>query len=343
MTVLWQTYDAQDISTIEWGVSESCDRGKIAVAEKNSEGDIHRSIYTITGLPPSTVIYYKVTAGEVTYPGTFLTAPASSKVPLTFYALGDSRSNPAVLDKVLGQLLAGLNETDACRTFCLHSGDYVTRGAYSGDWDEEYFNRYYKNTTRFLSTVPVMGCAGNHEGNGELFRKYFPYPFEDKDYSYYSFDYGPVHVAVLDQYATDYDKQSSQYSWLENDLTNTTKPWKLVLLHDPLWCATPPRSSDEDILVYRRDLQPLFEKNGVSAVIQGHRHYYSRCRVNGIEYITVGGGGAELYDPSGDVPYLEAMNKSHHFARFDVSEGGIYVRIIGENGALLDSFEIRKL
>jgi hypothetical protein len=341
MTVLWQTYDSQGTSTIEWGTPDDYNIGKAKVREKSDEEDGHQFSYTIDDLPTSSRIYYEVSVGNRSYPGSFTTAPAGLEAPLTFYAFGDSRTNPDMMDRVISRMMASINKTDS-KTFCLHAGDYVTSGQREADWDSKYFNRAFKNTSNFLSMVPVMGCAGNHEEGGKLFRKYFQYPFKDKDCNYYSFDYGLIHVTALDQYATDYYKGSPQYSWLEQDLSNATMPWKIVLLHDPLWCATPPKSSDTDIMVYRIDLQPLFESKGVKAVIQGHRHYYSRCLVNGIEYITLGGGGAELYDPSMDVPYLEAVSKSHHFARFDVSVDEMKVRVTDDEGRLQDSFEIER-
>jgi hypothetical protein len=42
---------------------------------------------------------------------------------------------------------------------------------------------------------PIQDCMGNHEDEGLLFEKYWPYPFvEDR---YWSFNYGPVHVVVV--------------------------------------------------------------------------------------------------------------------------------------------------
>ena len=45
-----------------------------------------------------------------------------------------------------------------------------------------------------------------------------------------------AHIAVVDQY-TDYAPGSEQYAWLENDLANTTVPWKFIQLHEPGWSA----------------------------------------------------------------------------------------------------------
>jgi len=146
----------------------------------------------------------------------------------------------------------------------------VTNGYNEDSWDDEYFNRTALNTRAFQSMVPVMACPGNHEGNAELFRNYLPYDYKDIGHDYYSFDYGPVHVAVMDLYASDFGKGSQQYDWLEQDLTNSTKQWKVIIVHEPLWSPGSSRQNElYRVEILRRDLQPLFESKGVKVGIAG--------------------------------------------------------------------------
>ena len=63
-----------------------------------------------------------------------------------------------------------------------------------------------------MSSIPINGCFGNHELydsvgaqsralSGNLYKKYYPYPFVggvDDVNSYFSFDYGPAHIVILD-------------------------------------------------------------------------------------------------------------------------------------------------
>jgi len=39
---------------------------------------------------------------------------------------------------------------------------------------------------------------------------------------YWSFDYGPAHFTIVNQYST-YSVGSAQYNWLKNDLETSTK------------------------------------------------------------------------------------------------------------------------
>ena len=76
-----------------------------------------------------------------------------------------------------------------------------------------------------LSYLPVMG---NHEGSGSLFLRYFPQPYVAA--GYWSFDYGPVHVVMMDQYVS-YGSGSAEYNWVKSDLAATTQ--EVESGHDP--------------------------------------------------------------------------------------------------------------
>ncbi len=92
--------------------------------------------------------------------------------------------------------------------------------------------------------------------------------------------------------------------------------------------------------ILRSDLQPLFESKGVKLVLQGHQHYYSRCNVNGIHYLTIGGGGGNLSDTLYDLPQLIMVKKVHHFAKFDISGDKMEVTVINDNNEIIDSFTV---
>ena len=247
-------------------------------------------------------------------------------------------------------------DPDKYQTFCLHAGDYVIYGLDETNWDIEYFN---PGMRLFFSLLPTIGAIGDHEGMhpgsfdidyehaGDLFRKYWSNPLiSDSPHFYYSFDYGPVHIVVLDQYTTDYNKGSTQYNWLEQDLANTTKRWKIVMFHQPAWSAygypdlethTFPHENNETV---QKDLTPLFEMYGVKVVIQGHNHYYARCEVNDIQYLTLGGGGALTYQPRTDHANVVKAFAEHHFSRFDISGDSMTVSVINIKGDITDIFTV---
>ena len=71
--------------------------------------------------------------------------------PLTFAVLGDSRSNPAVFDRLL-KALAG----DPSLTFAIEVGDMVEQGTL------EQFDAFFKQI-RSAVRLPFLAVAGNHD------------------------------------------------------------------------------------------------------------------------------------------------------------------------------------
>ena len=161
--------------------------------------------------------------------------------------------------------------------------------------------------------IPVMGARGNHEGTGAVYQKYYPYPYAAD--CYWSFDYGPVHIVVLDEY-TNYTAGSAQYNWLVNDLSSSTKPWKIILAHEPGWAAGT-HANNVDI---QNIIHPLVKQYGVDLFINGHNHNYARALVEDKNYITTGGGGATLSAPDPTYPNVVSTDMSYHFTEIDIQD-----------------------
>lgn len=83
-------------------------------------------------------------------------------------------------------------------------------------------------------------------------------------------------------------------------------------------------------------MHDLFKQKGVSVVIQGHNHYYARRLTEGITYLTLGGGGAPMYDPIA-VGLHEKAVKVLHFARFDISGKTLTLQVIDDSGNTVDT------
>ncbi len=326
MTVLWQL-DNSTTCTIEWGLSESY--GNTAVTTE--VGD-HQHIYTITGLFPGTKYYYQV--GGVGS-GSFTAAPADGATSVKFMAYGDTRTNAGDHDAVNAQMINTYTTIDeGFQTVCLHVGDWVYSDA-EYDWATEFFDPARTNTHTFQANMPINGCIGNHELPGTLFEKYWPYPYEP-DGRYWSFDYGPAHIAIVDEY-TDYSLESTQHTWLESDLATSNKQWKFIVLHEPGWSAGGGHGNNTAVQDY---IHPLCLAYGVDIVFAGHNHYYARCDVDGVQYITTGGGGAPLRDPEMGYPYLVTAEKVLHFCEIDVQGNQLLFTARRVDGTVIESFNI---
>jgi hypothetical protein len=184
-----------------------------------------------------------------------------------------------------------------------------------------------------MADLPVMG---NHEGSGGLFARYFPMPFVAS--RYWSFDYGPLHVVMMDQY-TSYSAGSAEYNWIKSDLAGTTKKWKVVVLHEPGWTANGGHTNNTTV---QNAYQPLFEQYGVALVLGGHNHYYARAVVNGIPELTIGTGGAPLYAPAGGQADIVTTYKGNGYAKFSISGSTLTGWFVASSGNVVDTFTVTR-
>ena len=329
MTVLWQL-NAMAACTIEWGQDTNYDDGFAITSEYGSD---HQHKYTITALIPGEKYFYRVVNGASEYTGSFHAAPPDNAENVRFLAYGDTRSNPSDHDSVAAEMINTYTDDPDYQTFALHRGDWVNDGDAETDWADQFFPQTQLNLQEFIANVPINGCKGNHEGSGGLFYKYWPYPYVNN--FYWSFDYGPVHVVVLDQYVS-YSQGSTQYNWLENDLAMTTKPWKIIVFHEPGWSA----GGHANNTVVQDDIQPLCETYGVDIVFAGHNHYYARADVNGIQHITTGGGGAPLTTPDLGYPYVVAAEDTRHFCGIEIQGETLYLNVWDTQGRVIDALSL---
>lgn len=326
MQILWQDVDTEAANVLSWGTDTTYSLGSVTVAENSAASGMHQHIYTITGLQPNTMYYYQVsgvTPNSVSstgiFTGSFMTGPNATDTHVKFLAIGDTRTYPFALDNVL-QSMANVYKTidPEYQRLAIHAGDWVSSDGES-NWTNEWFDPTKTDIVNFLANTPINGVKGNHEdssGYSQYFPKYYPFPYmaanmtanpsnPAKFNGYYgSFDYGPVHFTLVDQYTT-YTAGSPQYNWVVNDLASTTKPWKILMFHEPSWNA----GSHTNNTTTQQALDPLIQQYNVDLVYMGHSHDYTRCEVNTsaqangdsivplVPYITSGAGGAPLDTP----------------------------------------------
>jgi len=247
MQILWQL-TSTETCTIEWGNDTLYSLGN---EQTNEYGDDHQHTYTITNLAPDTKYYYRVTVNQEVHSGTFRSAPDPNATTIKFFAYGDTRSNPSTHNQVAAEMVATYLGDTNFQSFIISVGDLVNHGNNESDWDNQFFDPSYQNIQEILANLPYQSCMGNHEESGVLFKKYFPYPFVDG--RYWSFDYGPAHFVVVDQY-TNYGSGSAQLTWIENDLASTNKLWKFIYLHAPGWSAGGGHSNSTNV---QNRIQPL--------------------------------------------------------------------------------------
>ena len=279
------------------------------VTHQISSGKIRKM--TLSGLSTNTRYYYTVTSDGATSPvGSFVTAlPKGSRLPFRFAVYGDTREAAWYED-----IVAAYGDNDdhlpVCQSmaskapdFVLHVGDFALDGT---DMDDVI--NFFDVEKDLLRNHPLVPTYGNHEFSGgsgtgnTYFDSYFMSSGNSGDFAYYSYNYGNVHVLVINT-GVHIDNNDSydlllpgtpQYNFIQSDLQNAAADSDIdhifVSLHVPVHSAS--SWGDNPTLV--NTLRPLFEQNGVKVVFEGHDHDYQHLEKNGIHYILSGGGGSPI-------------------------------------------------
>ena len=316
------------------------------------DAELHPLFHSrLTGLQPDTEYCYEVAIdGQTMASGLrFRTAPADAATAVRFLVIGDFGDGGA------GQLAVRdtlMKHTDGVR-FVLTTGDNAYAAA---DYDElhRYVFPIYQD---LLARVPMYPVAGNHDYATADLAPYLQNFFLPQNTlkaadaeRYYSFDWGPVHIAALDTERTSKEvsaeAKDDQLDWLGADLAASQRPWKLLAMHRPGWSSFSKRPGS----VFIRDqVRPVAEANGVQLALQGHDHFYERYvaqvqgaptapEQGGLTWIITGGAGSKLY-PVEPGTNLAVSLSVRHFLVVDADTCHLRVEAIDEAGATIDTWE----
>ncbi len=220
---------------------------------------------------------------------------------INFYVFGDSQGYQGGVEQIV--IAANLHRPD----FIFHCGDLTPFGQ-----ENQYQDIW---TVLDQSIVPVYATIGNHdlkEGGGELYEEYF-------GTSTYSFNIGPAHFTVFN--TSSGDVSSQDFTWLEQDLSQTEAEFKFVFTHIPPF---DPRTGEDHSLINSTTsthLMSLFEEHEVDVVFTGHIHMYNETIINGIKYVITGGAGASLCTD-------EDTGGIYHYMNVTLDESGLSIETI---------------
>ncbi len=346
MEILWQL-DTQITCQIDWGIDINYSGGFMAINSYDPDSYLYGCV--LSNLVPGTRYFYRVTEEEkiLGKTGSFRAALPESANNIKFLVYGDTRAESdfhdmSNHDTVNAAMVTAFTNEPEYHTFTLQTGDKVYCGRTESYWTNQFFNRSQTNALFLQANLPIFTIKGNHEtqflpgfDEGDLHRKYWPYPYINTNGAYWSFDYGPVHVVLIDQYVT-YTNNSRQLLWLETDLAATDKIWKFLVLHEPGW-GSGPHSNNFNVQNF---IQPLCEQYDVAVVFSGHCHNYSRCETNGVTHLTTGGGGVPLAAVSTGFPAVIMATSVFHFCKINIQNFSLDFEALTVDGTVFDSFSV---
>jgi hypothetical protein len=248
----------------------------------------------LSGLDPGTLYGYALEGGGVQLslsgpPPSFRTAPArASTAPVRILALGNGGIAPAQLRVVFDAHRAHLGSDPE---LLLWLGD-AARTSDAAPPDLEAPFTQLAGPLRALPLWPVfseadraLSSAGTQ--TGPFFERYsLPKAGElggapSGTEAYYSFDWGNVHVVVLDSAGTDVAPGSPMWTWLAADLARTEQDWRIAVVHHPPYArgdvdSDDPSQTEGRMAAVRENALPLLEAGGVDLVIAGYARSYQR-------------------------------------------------------------------
>lgn len=192
--------------------------------------------------------------------------------------------------------------TATARLLDSYSGTVFTLGdnAYPSGSAESFSTCYAPTWGRQLArTRPV---PGNHDYQTAAAGPYFDYfgaAAGSAGEGYYSFDAGNWLVLALNSNIP-IGAGSVQYGWVQSQLSSSTAPCTLVLMHHPLFS-----SSQNGPQAFVRDIWRVLYQHNVDLVLTGHDHGYERFApqdpdghsdpARGVRLIVSGTGGGPSY------------------------------------------------
>jgi hypothetical protein len=321
----------------------------------------------VCGLRPSTTYHYRVGAdGAFSSVAPFRTGPEPGSVePFTFVAMGDSRGAPDRLARTLATAVA--NESPAFVSF---GGDFVEDGTRQSEWDA-----VFEACEDSLRSTPVLPVPGNHERAAVAYFAQFLLPGNSQ---WYALSYGnAAFVNLLDCWSGagmmgTYGIACSgtmmpgggvkyeQAVFMDAVFGAAAgQPWRFVTHHRPIYSETSDLTHGG---LFNSDLKtswaPVFDRNNVTMVFNGHDHYYQRSvpiradraaagPLDGVNYVVTAGAGATLYDVRSSALVASTLS-AIHYTVLTIDGGSLHfeaVELNRDTGAvvgIIDSLDIAR-
>jgi hypothetical protein len=339
--VVWETSTPQE-SQVQYGKEKEYS----ATAYSKGRRRVHE--VKLKGLESDTIYHYRCgSPGRWSTNHTFRTAPLGSH-DVSFVILGDSRNDPGELrmDEWREVAYAASQEDISFSLFC---GDMILCGLNPWEWEA-----FFSSASGLLLKAPFITTLGNHEYRSPIYFHRFALPGNEE---WYSFDYGNVHVVVLNTetslltsldpelFPADMGPGSEQYEWLEADLSQVPdNQWKVVMFHRPPYsCGPHGDQADVQLITH------LFDEYSVDLVFCGHDHLYQRSKPiykgrvseEGTIYMVSGGAGAPLYEVGND-SRIEYAESCYHYILVKTEKNSLCLQAKRPDGEVFDSLTLVK-
>jgi hypothetical protein len=234
--------------------------------------------------------------------------------------------------------------------FMIFIGDMIERT------HDEYWKEWFRSGGELFKTIPIIATPGNHEYYKGLsqdidprWMAHFAFP-QNGPASFKGrvcyWDYGNTRFISMDTNAINLYTGFIQRAWLKNILKQTTKRWKVVIMHHPAFTT----SRTHDNFLVRWFFKGLFDKYKVDLVLQGHEHGYGRSAYitnsafpskQGPVYV-ISHDSPKLYDLNFSKDMDQLASNTRMYQLINISHDSLSYRAYTADGILYDDFALLK-
>lgn len=368
-TVTWRTDSTVQNGSVEYSMDPNLkDKESIAAnvsTLKTDLGDQNIHTATITGLAPGNRYYYRVGDGTKDWSPVYsFMTEAEDTNSFKFLVFGDTQGDDdANPDYSLWQsTLHNAYKANPDARFFTVVGDEAQAGLSNLHWNHWF--AACKGVIESISYVPVAGntecrdMARDH-ADPSIYMGQFNVP-NNGPYSNdqaYSFDYGNMHIIVLDSQLREEqeinpDLLNDQKLWLDKDLSRTTKEWKMAIWHKPPYYTRVIRTNEG----IKAAFAPIIDKYHVDLVFNGHDHAYSRTYpINndsivstpalGTVYVVAGRSGQKVIDDNVQNIWCASFYNPQDMPNYivvEVNGSRMEMKCFKMDGTLIDDYIIDK-
>lgn len=272
--ISWQCDSVIKYGSVEIVKDNISDTVKITALSKLFKTKGGQSVYywaKLRNLSFNAGYSYRVCVGDSKSAWYHFSMPNNATKDFSFVYFGDVQDT---LQGKVKELFANVHHQYPKTDFYLFGGDLVERPM------DCYWQEAFNSLDSIAQNTPIVAAPGNHEyikGIINLIEDRFTYTFsyfvdsKYKDNDVYAFDYKDATIITLDS-NRDFWYLFSQKTWLKNTLEKSTKKWKIVVLHHPIYSV---RGKYNNLAV-KTLFNSLLKEYGVDLVLQGHEHGYAR-------------------------------------------------------------------
>lgn len=346
MTVMWETDGNLEQHSVTWGAAGGAlDQESRLVTTTQVALDRFVHIAEMTGLQAGQAYEYQVVSGTTRSDlYTFYAAPEpGSDVSVAWVA--DTQDGPNIFQKHVDHMAA--RDPD----LLMAPGDLIHNG-----WPQEDLEAYFVEVwheqwhtpleaSSFAQTHPVLAARGNHDNEHAMAYAYTALPENE---AWYAFTFGNVFFVVLDTQGPIDDPSRAELSQLQyaKDALSSAEAqaaeWRVVTYHSPPYTNTRHDDWTTGWNGAQKYWLETFEQYDVDMVVCGHMHSYQQGETNGIRYVIVGGGGAQVDDEVMDLySFLDVIELKWHYAMFETHGDQLVWTAYDKNDNVIDTFELR--